>query len=69
MREVPVEIGVHRDHLDAEPFQHLRREGAGGAVAAGGDDLQLALDLRTVGQVLQINFRKILDKAIGAAVA
>ena len=41
-RESVVELGVERDHLDAERVEHLRREGAGGAVAAGGHDLDLA---------------------------
>ena len=35
-------------------LEHLRREGAGRAVAAGGDDLQLALELRPLGQVVEI---------------
>ena len=41
-REGEVEIAVERDDLDAERAQELGREGAGGAVAAGGDDLELA---------------------------
>ena len=41
-----VELGVERDHLAADRFQHLRRERAGRAVAAGHHDLQLALELR-----------------------
>ena len=45
-REGVVELAVERHHLAADRLQDVRREGAGGAVAAGGDDLQLALDLR-----------------------
>ena len=36
-REGVVELGVERHDLDADRLQHARREGAGGAVAAGGD--------------------------------
>jgi hypothetical protein len=43
VREGVVEIGVERDHFAADRFQHLRREGARRAVAAGGDDLQRRL--------------------------
>ena len=62
-----VELGVERDHLAADRLQHLRREGAGGAVAAGGDDLELALELRAVGEVGDVARRIILVELVGAA--
>ena len=43
-RKSVVEFDVERDHLAADALQRLRREGAGGAVAAGGHHLQLARD-------------------------
>ena len=42
MRKGVVELGIERHDFAAELFEHLRREGAGGAVAAGGDHFQLA---------------------------
>ena len=40
-----VELAIERDHIATDRCQHLRREGSGGAVAAGADDLQTALSL------------------------
>ena len=45
-RKSEVELAIERDDLDAERAQQLRREGARRAVAAGGDDLQLAREFR-----------------------
>ncbi len=45
------------------------REGAGGAVAAGRNHAQLALQLRPVGQVGDVARREIVDELIGAALA
>ena len=50
-----------------EPLQHLRREGAGRAVAAGGDDLHLARKIRPAGQIVDIARAEVLDVTIGAA--
>ena len=66
-REVEIEVAVERHDLDAEPRQQLRREGARGAVAAGGDHLQLALELRPLGQRGDIAGGKIGDEFVGAA--
>ena len=44
-REGVVEIAVERHHLAAERLQHLRREGAGRAVAAGATTLSLRFSL------------------------
>ena len=65
-REGVIEIAIERYDLAANGFQHARGKGAGGAVAAGGDDLQFALELRPVGDVGDIAVRKILDEDIGA---
>ncbi len=50
-REAVIEVGVEWDHLASDHLEHLRREGTGGAVAARGDDLQLALQFGTVGEI------------------
>ena len=42
-------------------------KGAGGAVAAGGHDLQLALDLRVARQVPDVGLGEIPGEHIGAA--
>ena len=62
-----IEVGVERDDLAAELFQNLRREGPGGAIAAGRDDLELARDFRPVGEIGDVAGREILDETIGAA--
>src|SRR5262245_20419638 len=69
VRKGVVELAVERDDLAADRLQHLRREGAGGAVAAGADDLQAALELRPIGEVGDVAGRKILHEGIGAAAA
>ena len=46
VREGVVELAVERHHLAADRREHLRREGAGGAVAAGANHLEAALELR-----------------------
>ena len=68
MREGEVEFGIERHDLAAELLENLRREGARRAVAAGRDDLQLALELRAVGEIGDIARRKIGHIAIAAAV-
>ena len=46
----------------------MRREGAGRAIAAGGDDLELAAELRlAIGEIGDVACREIIDEAIGAA--
>ena len=48
VRKGVIELAVERDHLAADLLQDLRGEGAGGAVAAGADDLELALSFGRV---------------------
>ena len=62
VREGVIELAVERHDLAADRLQHLRRERAGGAVAAGADDLELALELRPVGEVGDVARGKILDE-------
>ena len=57
-----IELAIERHHFAADRFQHLRRKGAGRAVAAGHNHLQLALQLRPVGEVGEIACREILDE-------
>ncbi len=55
--EAPVELRVHLDHLGhAHAAQGLRREGAGRAVAAGGDHLQRTLQRHARGDVGDVAF-------------
>ena len=67
VRESVVEVGVERHDLAADRFQDLRREGTGRAVAAGGDDLEAALELRTVGQSLDVALGDVRYEDIAAA--
>ena len=62
-----VELTVERHHVAADRREHARRERAGGAVAAGADDLQPALELRPVGEVGDVTGWKIVDERVGAA--
>ncbi len=66
-REGPVELAVERNDLDAERRQKVWREGPGGAVAAGGDDLHRARKLRPAGQVGDVAGREIGHELIGSA--
>ncbi len=66
-REGVVEFGVEGDDLAADHFEHLRREGARGAVAASGDDLEPALELRPVGEIGDIAVGEVFDELVGAA--
>ena len=66
-RERVVELAVEPDNLAADRFEHLRREGARRAVAAGTDHLQLALEFRPFGEIGDVARRKVLDEVIGAA--
>ncbi len=61
-----VEFRIERDHLHAELLEDLRREGAGRAVAAGGNDTELARDLGAVGEVADVAGGEILDEKVGA---
>ena len=67
LREIPVEVDIHRNHFDAEPLEQSWREGAGRAVAAGRHHFQLALDLRPVGEIGEIDFGEVLDEFVAAA--
>ena len=62
-REGEVEFAIERDDLGAERRQQPRRERAGGAVAAGGDDLHLALPFRPGGQLGDVAGGKVVDEA------
>ena len=53
-----VELAIERHHLAADRFQHLRREGARGAVAAGAHHFEVALELRPLGEVGDVAGRK-----------
>ena len=67
VRKGVVELAVERNDLAADRFQHLRRERAGGAVAAGAHHFQVALEFRPLGEVGDVARRKILDEVVGAA--
>ena len=66
-REAVVELAIERHHLAADRLQNARRKSAGGAVAAGGDHFQLALDLRPLGEVGDVAVGEILDENVTAA--
>ncbi len=66
-REGEVAIAIEGNDLDAERAQEFGREGAGGAVAAGGDDPELALKLRARGQIGDVAGGKIGHEFIAAA--
>jgi hypothetical protein len=66
-REGMVELGVERDHFATDRLHHLRRKRAGGAVATGDHDLQLALQLGALREIGDVARRKILVELIGAA--
>ena len=68
-RKRVIELAIERHHLAADRFEDSGRESAGGAVAAGGDDLQLALDFRPFGQIGDIAFGEILHELVRAAAA
>src|SRR4029453_10882951 len=64
-----VELAVERNDLAADRGEHLRRKGTGGAVAAGAQHLEAALELRPAGEIGDVARRKILDEGIGAPAA
>ena len=66
-RECVVEFAVERHHFAADRLEHLRREGAGGTVAACSDHLEPALELRPVGKIGDVTERKIVNERVGAA--
>jgi hypothetical protein len=61
-----IELGIERHDFTADRFQDARRKGPGGAVAAGGDDLQLALDLRPRGEIGDVAVGEVLGELVGA---
>src|SRR6202041_458597 len=69
IRKSVIELAVERDDFAANLFQHLRREGAGRAVAASADHLEAPLKFRPAGEVRNIARRKILDEGVTAALA
>ena len=66
-REGEVELAVEGNDLGAERAQKLGRERPGRAVAAGGDDLETAAELRPAGQIGDVAGREIGDEFISAA--
>jgi hypothetical protein len=62
-REGVVEFDIQRDDLAADGFQDARREGTCRAVAAGGDDLEGASDLRRSRQILEVALGEIGHEA------
>src|SRR5262249_57847940 len=64
-----VELAVERNDLAADGREHLRRKRAGGAVAAGANDLEAALELRALGEIGDITSREVLDEDVSAAAA
>jgi hypothetical protein len=62
-----IETGVEGHDLDTQRLQDLRRERAGGSVAAGDHRLHLARQARPVGQVLEVDLEKVLDEAVAPA--
>ena len=64
-----IEIAVERNDLATQRREKPRREGARSAVAAGGDDLQLAPQFRPARQVGDVAHGKLVDEAIAAALA
>ena len=69
MREGVVELGVERHDFGAERGEDARREGAGGAVAAGDDHLHPPLELRPVGEVGDVALGELVVKDVVAAAA
>ena len=68
-RKGMVELTVEADNLATRRFEHLRRKCASGAVAACTHDLELALELRPIGEIGHVSCRKILYEDIGTAAA
>src|SRR5437660_7918263 len=68
MRKGEIKVGVERNHVAAELLQYFWSEGPGGAIAARGNNFQLAREFRPVGQVGKITSREILDETIGTAI-
>ena len=66
-RKGEIEFAVERNDFDAERAQELGREGSGGAVAAGRDDLEAAAEFRPAGQIGDVAGRKIGDEFVPAA--
>ena len=64
-----VELGVERHDFDAEAFEKLGRDGRGGAVAGGADDLELAGHAEIADQVVEIGLAHAVDELVAAAVA
>src|SRR5436853_7906986 len=62
-----IELAVKWHHLAADRLEHTRRERARGAVAAGANHLETALELLPLGQVGDVARREILHEMIGAA--
>ena len=65
--EVVVQLRIERDHLTADGLQHLRREGAGRAVAAGRHHPQSAFQLRPFRQRLDVALAQVRHEHITAA--
>ena len=66
-REGVIQLDIKRNDLAAQRLENLRRERARRAIAAGRDDLQLALELGPGGEVLVIGLVEIADEGIAAS--
>src|SRR5215468_3677463 len=64
-----VELAVERDDFAADGGENLRRKRAGGAVAAGANDLEAALELRALREIGDVTGREVLDEGVSAAAA
>src|SRR5436190_103287 len=69
VRESVVELAVKRHDLAADRCQHLRRERAGSAVAAGAHHLEAALEFWAAGEISDVAGGKILVEFIGTTAA
>ena len=67
--ESVIELAVERDDLAADGGEDLRRKRAGGAVAAGANDLEAALELRARREIGDVTGREVLDEGVGATAA
>jgi hypothetical protein len=58
-----------RDHLHADPLQHLRCEGSGRAVAGGADHAQAARHAEVADKIVEVGLAHPLHPPVAAPVA
>ena len=63
-REGEIELGIHRHDLATDPLQEFGRKGAGGAVAAGGDNLDRSFERQRAREIVEVGLAEIGDVAI-----